>query len=131
MELLTLIPIFGIVFGCAVPVLIVWFIVQLILKRSKMAHDERMLAIEKGAEIPIDPPKQKNPFKWPLILIGLGLAMIIAALIEGEYDWGFGLIPMLIGAGMFLAHSLYEKRQDKENANGTIATTNSEDAPPH
>lgn len=120
-----LIPIIGIIVGNATVVAIVWFIVQSINKRKKLEHEERMLAIEKGAEIPIAPPKEKNPYIWPFVFIGAGLALTIGGIVYTEWIWVLGLILMFIGGGMLAARLLLKKhkaenssREKSENKEG-------------
>lgn len=94
------------------------------LKRNQLEHAERMLAIEKGVQLPpsmIAPASRGNPYIWGLILIGFGLAMMIAMIIEGESDWGWGLIFLLPGLGILAANVLYT-RDRKKDENNSIKT---------
>jgi len=97
-------------------VVMVYFGVKGWIKRNQMEHEERMLAIEKGAEIPMAPTRVKNPYVWPLVLIALGIAMIIGMALSGDadQDWAWGFLPMLIGVGMLIARSIFRKQQKKE-----------------
>jgi len=88
-------------------------------KRAELEHQERMLAIEKGVPLPpamLPPARRRNPYIWGFILIGFGLAMMVAMLIEGEPDWGWGLIFMLPGLGIFLASHLFSNAKQRENS---------------
>jgi hypothetical protein len=119
-----LIPIVGIILGNAMVVLVVYFIVQYHGKRKKFEHEERMLAIEKGANIPITPPKEKNVYIWPFIFMGGGLALFIGLLATGE-DWYVGLVFLLIGAGMLAARILVaNQKKAKNEKNSTFLEKN-------
>jgi len=84
---------------------IIHFVIQSNLKRTKMEHEERMLAIERGIPLPPHPEKKvRNPYKWPAILIAIGLAMFYAMLVQGDDDWAWGVMPILIGVGLVMAH---------------------------
>ncbi len=97
-------------------------------KRNEMEHKERMLAIEKGVALPSPPPqaeKSKNPYLWGFILIGFGLAMMIAMIIEGDSDWGWGLIFLLPGIGILAAGSLYARQKERNGGKRNGMTGNS------
>lgn len=98
-------------------VLIVHIVSKSRLKRSEMVHKERMLAIERGAEIPLTPAtvKKSNPFLWPLVLIGLGLAWIIANVLSNFLDVSWGLIPLFVGIAMYISHLLYWRQTKRDN----------------
>lgn len=86
-------------------VAIVNFSIQAKMKRAKMEHEERMLAMEKG--IPVPPRAReaaKNPYKWPIILIALGVAWLGASLVQGDEDFLWALLPLIVGAGLLIAH---------------------------
>jgi len=86
-------------------VTIVYLLIQAKMKRAKMEHEERMLAMEKG--IPV-PPRNKesvhNPYKWPIILIALGIAWLGASIVQGDQDFLWALLPLIVGVGLLLAH---------------------------
>ena len=114
----------------AAVVLIVYFAIQARMKRNQLLHEERMLAIEKGVDIPMVPVriKRRNPYVWPLVFIGLGLAWILGNIFEGDYDISWGLIPLLIGAGLLIANSLVHRsskdRSDDSDADSLNSDTN-------
>ena len=88
-------------------------------RKAELEHQERLAAIEKGVPLPpamVCPPKRKNPYIWGFILISYGLAMMVAMIIEGEPDWGWGLIFMLPGLGILLANHLYSNAKQRENS---------------
>ena len=115
-EMALFIPIIGTIGFFTVIALIVFWSLKVNERKIKFEHEQRMLALDKGVDIPLTPAREKNPFIWPFIWIGIGLAFMIALAVTGESDWPFGLIPFLIGAGMLAARILF-KKQKKENEN--------------
>lgn len=99
----------------AAVVAIVYLSIQANLRRAKMEHEERMLAIEKGVALPpLRPPeKMRNPYKWPVILIAIGFAMLVAMLMQTDDDWVWGLLPLLIGLGMLISHRHLMKERER------------------
>ncbi|RJP74056.1 MAG: hypothetical protein C4524_13560 [Candidatus Zixiibacteriota bacterium] len=82
-------------------------------QRAEMEHQERMLAIEKGAPLPpltTPPEKGKNPYLWGFILIAIGLAMMVGMWVEGDRDWGWSMLFLLPGVAILAANLLYLKR---------------------
>ncbi len=89
----------------AATVCVIYMILQAKMKRAKMEHEERMLAMEKG--IPVPPRHKdvvKNPYKWPIILIGLGVAWLGANLYQGDEDFLWALLPLIVGVGLLYTH---------------------------
>jgi hypothetical protein len=94
-------------------------------KRREMEHRERMAAIEKGLPLPqiptmpvgqaqmMMPVKQRNPYLWGFILLGAGLAVIIAKIVEGNEDLGWGLVMLFVGMAILAANLLFT-RQPKQ-----------------
>ncbi len=102
-------------------VVIIYLYLSARLKRNQFIHEERMAAIEKGVNIPMAPAPERwrNPFVWPLILIAIGIALIIAP--EVEYAWALGFI--LVGAALLASHFLFQhqakkREQDEPKAEG-------------
>jgi len=86
-------------------VTIVNFSIQAKMKRAKMEHEERMLAMEKGIPVPLRVREAtKNPYKWPIILIALGIAWLGASLVQGDEDFLWALLPLIVGVGLLIAH---------------------------
>ena len=112
---------------CAVPVLIVIFVIKAQQARQKLEHDERMLALEKGMEIPpslikepIKEPKFKNPYAASLVWIGIGVGAGIFGFafpdswLVGPGFGAFSAIPICIGIALLIANILNQKRIAKE-----------------
>jgi fatty acid desaturase len=102
----------------AAVVLIVYFSNQTKMRRLKMEHEERLLAIEKGVALPQKQvEKHSNPYTWPIILIALGLAIMVSNTIDGDYeDIGWALLPLFAGIGMFYTRRHFIKQNAMKNA---------------
>ncbi|MFH1863079.1 MAG: DUF6249 domain-containing protein [bacterium] len=114
------IPIFGIAAGVIIAVVSMTHR----LKQNQLEHQERMLAIEKGATLPqpIAPPaKRSNPYLWGFILMAVGLAMVIAMSLEGDNAWGWGFMFLFIGIAILLANWLYAR--NRMRLNGTNSSS--------
>jgi hypothetical protein len=88
-------------------------------RKAELEHQERLAAIEKGIPLPpamLPPARRRNPYIWGLILIGFGLAMMAAMIIEGEPDWGWGLVFMLPGVGILMANHMFGTAKQRENS---------------
>ncbi len=97
-----------------------------------LAKRERMAMIERG----MDPRRykpQSAPFqnlKWGLLLIGAGVGLFLAYLLDhtafksigNDYDGGgnvaiyFALIAIFGGAGLFASYHIEKKNNDKDNS---------------
>ncbi len=107
----TLIPITAILGGIAIA------IVSIIMgtRKKELEHKERLLAMEKGIEI----PKPQEPEKRPsyrsnrtagLVMTLLGIAIMAANwAVAGMKGGVWGLIPLAIGVGLLISASLEKK----------------------
>ena len=119
-----LIPIIAIVFSLSIPIFGMYFKYKSALARRK----ERMLAIEKGVEIPPDPQisdqEHSTPHSTPLdtlrralILLGVGIALTIFSYIADKYTgWimGGGLIFSFIGIALLIWFFIARKYKNME-----------------
>lgn len=118
-----LIPIFGIVFGCSVPVLIVFFIFWYRHKDKQAQYRLAEKALENGKEIPEGLFKEvhettnlyakgvKNAF------LGLGLGIFLWAL-TGNFGLGcIGFMIMFMGIGQIVIHYTQNKQKPLEKNN--------------
>lgn len=90
--------------------------------RSKMIHEERMAAIEKG--LPVPPPfvegyRRPNYAMRGLVLIALGLAFGVWTLTDSDFPLGIGAILFFMGLAILIAHSLTERRRKESYPSGS------------
>jgi hypothetical protein len=92
-------------------------------RKKELAHKERLLAMEKGIEIPTAPKPEKRPEYLAhrttgLVMTLLGLAFTIALWAVAGKDGGvWGFVPMAIGIG-FLISAGMEQREDERKSGG-------------
>src|SRR5208282_3211379 len=100
------IPITAIIFGvaCAIVSIIVGHRQR--MQRAELRHRERLAAIDKGLELPPDPPDfntdggRRRPrfLLRGLVLVFLGISLTVAMLqLPGSVPYLFGLIPAAVG----------------------------------
>lgn len=111
----------------ALAVIIVVVAINAQFKRRELEHKERMLALEKGLPVPsslvTEEPKQRNPYRAPLVWIAIGVGMLVFALVKSKASIaGLSAIPLCIGIALLIANVVYLKRQSK----GTIGTGGTE-----
>jgi len=97
----------------AMVLLIVYWVLKSGDRKRQLEHELRMAAIEKGVDIPLPPVREKNPYIWPLIWIGLGLAILIGLGIVGD-EWYWGFIPLFVGAAMLIARLIFRKQKKED-----------------
>ena len=118
-----LVPIFAIFFGCAVPVLIIFFIFWYRHKDKQAQYRLAEKALENGKDIPEGLFKEvqgatdvhakgvKNAF------LGLGLGIFLWAL-TGEFGLGcIGFMVMFMGIGQIVIHYTQNKQKPLEKNN--------------
>ena len=118
-----LVPIFAIIFGCAVPVLIIFFIFWYRHKDKQAQYRLAEKALENGKDIPEGLFKEvqgttdvhakgvKNAF------LGLGLGIFLWAL-TGEFGLGcIGFMIMFMGIGQIVIHYTQNKQKPLEKNN--------------
>jgi hypothetical protein len=124
----------GVMAGILIPVALFTMIFGIVY----LSKRERMAMIERG----MDPRRykpQSAPFqnlKWGLLLIGCGLGLFFAYLLDhtlfnnfgvrdrfGDYDYSnnwtiyFSLITIFGGVGLFLSYLIEKKHNDKQDSN--------------
>lgn len=115
-----LIPIFGIVFGVGVAIVTIVTGHREKVKRAELRHRERLAAIEKGIELPPDPPeietgKKANSLRSGLTGLFVGIVLYFALdRITGDDFALLGLIPAAIGIANLIAHFV----ESRKNGNG-------------
>lgn len=77
---------------------------------ERLRHETIRAALEKGLPLPPEllatPKSRRSDLQRGVILVALGVGISLFLLIEGESEWGVGLIPASIGVGLFLSHRL-------------------------
>jgi len=107
-----LVPITAIVMGIGIAMLGVWFDYR---KKSAIAaqvHRERLAAIEKGMEPPPLPPELfqrrgrtgSDFLRRGLVWLFIGIAVVVATLLENHPGAWYGLIPAAIGAANLILY---------------------------
>ena len=113
-----LIPILGIVLGVGVAVVAIITSHREKQKRTELRHRERLAAIEKGIELPLDPDpevpsKKGNSLKSGLINLFLGAVLYVAIREVTDDDVAlFGLIPAAIGVGSLISYFVESRRKN-------------------
>ncbi len=95
-------PVIGIIFGCGVPIVIVWSVLYFKHRREALWHETARLAIEKGQPVPAmpdpdlsgQPPPAADAAEW----------LRIRRQARRSKDIRGGLILVAIGAAFFFAH---------------------------
>lgn len=113
-----LIPIVMIIGG----VLIALVAILMDSKKKELVHKERLVAMEKGMEIPQPPKEPERPAYLKnrssgLVMTMLGLALTIAIWVPaGPVGGIWGLVPLAIGIGLLISSALERKEVvEKEN----------------
>ncbi len=117
-----LIPIFGIVLGIAVAIVAIVASHREKVSRAEFRHRERIAALEKGIELPPDPPEPEIDRKIGSlkngvmgVLIGVVLYFAIREVAADASVALFGLIPAAIGVANLVSYFVEAK---KMNGNG-------------
>lgn len=88
--------------------------------RTKLLHDERMLALEKGLPVPTelgDFGRKRRPYVRGLVFLAVGLGiMCMGGSTNDDGVIGFGTIPAMIGLALIIADKLVK---DKKNNGAT------------
>jgi hypothetical protein len=111
-----LVPIFGIVFGVGVAIVTIVAGHRERVKRAELRHRERLAAIEKGIELPLDPIEPENRKKGSSLRSGLtglfvGIVLYFALdRVTGDDVALFGLIPAAIGIANLIAYFVESRK---------------------
>jgi len=114
------IPIIAIIMTFLVPIMAFYFWYRVRMLRSK----ERMLAIEKGIELPPEPVPAVKPatpldsLRRGCVCLGIGVALIIFALVAGVFEWSMwfmcgGLISTFIGAALIIWYRIATRKEEE------------------
>ena len=93
-------------------------------RKKELLHKERLIAMEKGLELPaIDPPRPRREAyranrTGGLVMTFLGIGLTIAIWTSAGAEGGvWGLIPLAIGIGLLVSAHI-EKKEVERNGNG-------------
>jgi len=105
-----MIPILGIVLGVTIAIIAIVTSHREKLKRAELRHRERLAAIEKGIELPLDPEPDSDTGKGSSLKSGLsglliGIVLYFALREVGGSDVAlFGLIPAAFGVASLISY---------------------------
>jgi hypothetical protein len=121
------------VFGCAMLCIVIWSLrSKANMEKLRIAHEERMKAMEKGIPLPEFPdlkngdsrieitPIRVNP-RWPLglgaVFVLLGLGFIAAMMLSSDAElfglWSLGLLGIFFGVGLMLYYLLTRQSEPR------------------
>jgi cadmium resistance protein CadD (predicted permease) len=115
-QMALLIPIIGIVLGVVIAIVAIVTSHREKLKRAEQRHRERLAAIEKGIELPLDPEpdgdaRKGGSLKSGLTGLFLGIVLYLALREVADPDIAlFGLIPAAIGIASLISHLAESRR---------------------
>jgi len=121
-QMALMIPILGIVLGVAIAIISIVSSHREKLKRTELRHRERLAAIEKGIELPLDPEPDVDARKGSTLKSGLsgifiGVVLYIALREVADPDIAlFGLIPAAFGLASLISYFVEGRK------NGSTAT---------
>lgn len=127
------IPIVAILAGIGVAIVAMLAAHRQRVQRTELRHRERMAAIEKGLELPPDPPEADPKasddarfLRHGLVLVAIGVT-VTAAMIQipdPNLPWLFGFIPGAIGIAYLLYYVIWTRleRRGKSPAAGPAGT---------
>jgi hypothetical protein len=105
------IPLLAIVGGVSIA------IVSIIMagRKKELEHKERLVAMEKGIDIPVATQEEKRPAYLAnrssgLVMVFIGIALTIALFAVAGTEGGvWGLLPLGIGVGLLISAALEKK----------------------
>jgi hypothetical protein len=109
-QMALMIPILGIVLGVTIAIIAIVTSHREKVKRAELRHRERLAAIEKGIELPLDPEpeadvKKGGALKSSLSGIFIGVVLYIALREVADPDIAlFGLIPAAFGVAGLISY---------------------------
>ncbi len=117
-QMALLIPIIGIVLGVGIAIVAIVTSHREKLKRAEQRHSERLAAIEKGIELPLDPEPDAGARKGGSLKSGLSGLLIGGVLyfalraVAGADVALFGLIPAAFGAAGLISYLVDSRKKD-------------------
>jgi len=100
-----------------VPIMALYFWYRVRMQKSK----ERMLAIEKGVDLPPEPVPVGKPatpldnLRRGCVCLGIGVALIIFTLVANVSEWFMcgGLVLTFIGAALIIWYRIATRKEEK------------------
>jgi dolichol kinase len=127
-----LIPMVAIIMGIGVGMLALWLDHQKKIHIFELHHKERLMAIERGMEVPPLPAEffqgrakaetsLLSNLRWGLIWLLLGLAIAAAIILNGDSARAaWGLIPIAIGLAQLIFYSIGRRQEHGVNDAGPL-----------
>jgi cadmium resistance protein CadD (predicted permease) len=116
-QMALLIPILGIVLGVAVAIVAIVASHREKVSRAELRHRERIAAMEKGLELPLEPAEPETDRKIGSlrsgvmgVLIGVLLYFAIREVADAEVAL-FGLIPAAVGIANLVSYFVEAKKK--------------------
>jgi hypothetical protein len=122
-----LIPLSGIVLGITAAIVGIVSRHRQLLQRTDLRHKERMAAIEKGIDLPPDPPEMD--IRRPRFLLkglvwsftGAGVFIALDAL-AGADEAKLGVIPVAVGLAYLVYYAVQGRKEDRPAGDGENPT---------
>lgn len=123
-----LIPLVAIIMGIGVGMLALWLDHQKKIHIFELHHKERLMAIERGMELPPLPAEfflargksetsLNSNLRWGLIWLLLGLAIATALILNGDSSSAaWSLIPVAIGLAQLIFYSIGRRQESGVDA---------------
>jgi len=103
-----LIPIVAIIGGVAVAIVAIWTD----FKNKQLEHNLKLKALEKGMELPAEPPKSHPyPYRSGLMWVVIGVGTFVGTWVStgGLEGAIWGIVPFLIGLALIVSVKLRRK----------------------
>lgn len=123
--LAVMVPIIAIVMGIGLAMLAVWVRHQSKREMFELHHKERLLAIERGMEVPPLPPeffkdgldRGSDRMRQGLVWLFVGMALIVALALNKSLETAaWGLIPFAVGIANLIYHFAVGRRQTENSS---------------
>lgn len=118
-----MIPLSGIILGISAGIVGIVSRHRQLVQRADLRHKERMAAIEKGMELPPDPPeidvRRPRYLLKGLVWTFTGVAVYFALdALAGADEASLGLIPVAVGLAYLTYYGVQGRHEDKPLGNG-------------
>jgi protein-S-isoprenylcysteine O-methyltransferase Ste14 len=86
-------------------------------RQKELEHRERIIAMEKGMEIPKEPDKVRRPphltmRAWGLVLSAVGIIVFLGIWVEEGFRYSlWGLLPAAVGVALLISARLEKKEK--------------------